>query len=131
MKRKTVSIQIKAFTLLIIFFINLIALCSCGFAQLPTHRQDKKMMKNCCCCKHDSSKKDCKNHHTISFNEMDKTLVNVVSMQFSAIHYFLISHFISLPENNFSFIQSVYYQQVSVVDTSPPDLNILYRSFLI
>ena len=128
MKAKTT--QIKAFALLMIFVINMTALCSCGFAQPAVHHK-MKMDKDCCCCKKDAPKKDCKDTHTISFNQMDKAVANAVSMQFSAVHYFLVSPFVSLPENNFPFIRPVYNSHISCIDTSPPDLNILFRLFLI
>ncbi|ANI90093.1 hypothetical protein A9P82_12855 [Arachidicoccus ginsenosidimutans] len=131
MKRKITSVQIKAFALLMIFFINTIALCSCGFAQ--THSHHKMMMKDCSCCKHHHCDKDntCKTNHALSFSQQNKTPANAISVQVSAVHCFLVSHFILLPENNFSSILVVYHRQISIVDTSPPDLNILFRSFLI
>ncbi len=130
MKRKITSVQIKACTLLMILIINMVALCSCGFAQTSLHHK-MKMDKNCCCCKKDSTKKDCKDAHNISFNQLDKSVADAVSLHFTAVQYFIASRFILLPENNFSFAKPAHHWQVAVDDTSPPDLQALYQSFLI
>lgn len=117
--------------LLMVFVINMVALCGCGLAQTSSHKM--KMDKDCCCCKqHNCSKNNkCKTNHALTFGQEDKNVANAVTMQVAAVHYFLVSSFVALPGDNFSLVQPVYYLREPFVDTSPPDLRVMYRSFLI
>lgn len=131
MGRKIRSVQISAFMLLVIFVINTVALCSCALG-VPLSC-NMKMDKDCCCCKHSDPQEDhdCKTSHALSFDRQDKALVYAVSMDIAAVQYFLVSSFVSLPEDNFSFNPPFCHLRQPFIDTGPPDLRVMYQSFLI
>lgn len=129
--RKIISAKAGAFILSAIFAFNMTALCGCRLAQTSLHKN--RMDKGCCCCSHRDQEKNnkCKTGHALSFDQLDKNVANTVSMQIAAAHFFLVSVFISLPENNFATIRTAYHLPKPFPDNGPPDLRTMYRSFLI
>lgn len=111
--------------LLAIFAINMAALCSCGFGQTSSHKM--KMEKDCCCCKKNTPEKNCKDTHAVQFNQADKLIAQqIIFHPFVAI-VSPIFHW----ENETVIKIITVYNPLHFIDTSPPDLRVLYRSFLI